>query len=135
MRNTLEKNEIMRKQHPYMIKETQQMPTCRNLRQHKENTYQKEQKEYIQGKINKIRNSVKDRPSWIAWQTVNEVSKRKSTLRPKLKAASQEQIHKWKEHFKNLLGNSPKVTDNPSTKIITCQLDINKDCLLKKNSK
>ena len=58
------------------------------------NTYQKEQIEYIQGQINKIRNSVEDRQSWIVWQTVNEVSKMKSTSRAKLKAASQEQqIH------------------------------------------
>ena len=50
---------------------------------------------------------------------VNEVSKRKSTLRIKLKAASQEeQIQMWKEHFKNLLGNYPKVTDKSIRKII-----------------
>ena len=30
----------------------------------------------------------------------------------------------WKEHFKNLLGKSPKVTDEPITKIIKNQLDI-----------
>ena len=44
------------------------------------NTYQKEQLEFIQGQINKIRNSVKDRQSWLAWQMVNEVSRIKSTL-------------------------------------------------------
>ena len=42
------------------------------------------------------------------------MSKKKGTLRAKLKAPSQEeQIQMWKEHFKNLLGNSPKVTDKP----------------------
>ena len=30
----------------------------------------------------------------------------------------------WKEHFKNLLGKSLKVTDKPITKIINNQLDI-----------
>ena len=30
----------------------------------------------------------------------------------------------WKEHFKNLLGNSTKVTDKSITKIINNQLDI-----------
>ena len=30
----------------------------------------------------------------------------------------------WKEHFKNLLGKSPKVTDKPIMKIINSQLDI-----------
>ena len=31
----------------------------------------------------------------------------------------------WKEHFKNLLRNSPKVANKPITKIINNQLDIN----------
>ena len=30
----------------------------------------------------------------------------------------------WKEHFKNLLEKSPKITDEPITKIINNQLDI-----------
>ena len=30
----------------------------------------------------------------------------------------------WKEHFKNLFGNSPKVTSKPITKIINYQLGI-----------
>ena len=63
-------------------------------------TYVKEQMEYIQNQINKIRNSVEDRQSRITWQIVNEVSKRKSTSSAKLKATSQEeQIHVLKEHF------------------------------------
>ena len=50
---------------------------------------------------------------------VNEVSKEKSTLRAKLKAANQEErMQMGKEHFKNILGNSPKVTDKPNTKMI-----------------
>ena len=41
-----------------------------------------------------------------------------------MKATSQqEQIQLWK-HFENLLGNSPKVTHEPITKIISNQLDI-----------
>ena len=56
--------------------------------------------------------------------SLNEVSKKKSTLRAKLKAGSQEWIQMWKEYFKNLLGNSFKVTDKPITKIINNQLDI-----------
>ena len=53
------------------------------------------------------------------------MSKKKCTSSVKLKAASQEeQIHLWKEHFKNLLGKSPKVTDKPITKIINNQQDI-----------
>ena len=89
------------------------------------NTYLKEQTEYIQNQINKIRDSVEDSQSRIAWQTVNEVSRRKSTVKAKLKATSKEErIHLWKQHFKNLLGKPPKVTHEPITKIISNQLDI-----------
>ena len=43
------------------------------------NAYLKEQTEYIQDLINKIRDSVDDRQSRIASKAVNEVSRRKST--------------------------------------------------------
>ena len=55
------------------------------------NAYLKEQTKCIQDQINKIQHSVEDRQSWIAWLTVNEVSKRKGTERAKLKAANQEE--------------------------------------------
>ena len=59
--------------------------------------YLKEQTEFIQNKIDKIRDSVEDRQSRIAWQTINEVSGRKSTAKAKLKAANQqERIKLWK---------------------------------------
>ena len=67
---------------------------------------------------------VEDRQSRIEWQTINEESRRKTTLRTKLKAAKQEEMQEWKEHFENLLGNSPKVTDKSIPKIINNQLDI-----------
>ena len=51
--------------------------------------YLKQQTEYIQNQIDKIRDSVKDRQSRIAWQTINEVSWRKSTAKAKLKATNQ----------------------------------------------
>ena len=80
--------------------------------------YLKEQTEYIQNQIDKIRDSVEDRQSRIAWQMINEVSKRKSTAKAKLKAITQQdRIHLWKQHFKNLLGNPPKVTHEPITKL------------------
>ena len=81
--------------------------------------------EYIQNQINKNRDSAEDRQSRIAWQTVNEVSRRKSTARAKVKAASQEErIRLWKQHLENLLGNPPKVTNEPITKIISNQRDM-----------
>ena len=87
--------------------------------------YLKEQTEYIQNQIDKIRDSVEDRQSRIAWQTINEVSRRKNTVKAKLKATNQqERIKLWKQHFENLLGNPPKVTHKPIARIICKQLDI-----------
>ena len=106
-------------------------PTNTNARKLKTAQYQlagiylKEQTEYIKNQRDKIRDSVEDRQSRIAWQTINEVSRRKSTVKAKLKAANQqERIKLWKQHFENLLGNPPKVTHEPITRIISKQLDI-----------
>ena len=106
-------------------------PTNTNARKLKMAQYQlagiyiKEQIEYIQNQIDKIRDSVEDRQSRTAWQTINEVSRRKSTVKAKLKAANQqERIKLWKQHFENLLGNPSKVTHEPITRIISKQLDI-----------
>ena len=86
--------------------------------------YLKEQTEYIQNQIDKIRDSVEDRQSRIAWQT-NKVSRRKSTTKAKLQATNQqERIKPWKQHFENLLGNLQKITHEPITRIISKQLDI-----------
>ena len=87
--------------------------------------YIKEQTEYIQNQIDKIRDSAEDRQSRIARQTINEVSRRKSTAKAKLKAANpEERIKLWKQHFENLLGNPPKITHEPIIRIISKQLDI-----------
>ena len=68
---------------------------------------------------------MEDRQSRIAWQTINEVSRRKSTAKAKLKAANQqERIKLWKQHFENLLGNPLKITHEPITRIISKKLDI-----------
>ena len=106
-------------------------PTNTNARKLKKAQYQlagiylKEQTEYIQNQIDKIRDSEEDRPSRIAWQTIVEVSRRKSTAKAKLKAANQqERIKLWKQHFKTLLGNPLKVTHEPITTIFSKQLDI-----------
>ena len=77
-----------------------------------------------QNQIDKIRDSGEDRQSRIARQTINEVSRRKSTAKAKLKATNpQERIKLWKQHFENLLGNPPKVTHEPISRHISKQLD------------
>ena len=68
---------------------------------------------------------MEDRQSRIAWQTINEVSRRNSTAKAKLKATNQEErIKLWKQYIQNLLGNPPKVTHEPIARIISKQLDI-----------
>ena len=106
-------------------------PTNTNARKLKTAQYQlaciylKEQIEYIQNQIDKIRDSVEDRQSRIAWQTINEVSRRMSAAKTKMKAANQqERIKLWKKHFEHLLGNPPKDTHEPITRTISKQLDI-----------
>ena len=65
--------------------------------------YIKEQTEYIQNQIDRIRDSVEDRQSRIAWQTINEVSRRKYTAKAKLKAANQqERIKLWETALRKL---------------------------------
>ena len=56
---------------------------------------------------------------------INEVSRRESTAKAKLKATSQQdRIHPWKHSFENLLGNPPNGNHEPITRIISKQLDI-----------
>ena len=78
-------------------------PTNTNARKLKMAQYQlagiyiKEQTEYIQ---NQSRDSVEDRQSRIAWQTINEVSRRKSTVKAKLKAVNQQERIKLETTFR-----------------------------------
>ena len=88
-------------------------------------TKKKPQTEYKQNQIDKIRDPVEERQSRIAWQTINEESRRKSIAKAELKATNQqERIKLWKQHFENLLGNPPKVTHEPITRIVSKQSDI-----------
>ena len=68
---------------------------------------------------------MEDRQSRIAWQMINKVNRRNNTAKAKLKATNhQERIKLWRQHFQNLLGNPPKVTHEPITRIISKQIDI-----------
>ena len=51
----------------------------------------------------------------------------KNTSKVNLKDDSKEEwLEKWKEHFINLLGNPPEITDK-ATKIINIQFDIKRE--------
>ena len=93
-----EKNLRTRKMHPNLI-EIQQSVVCRNLWK----PYQKEQLQYIQGQINKLRNLIWYRQSWSVRQRVNEVIRRKCRLIVKNAASQAERLHQMKEHFKNMV--------------------------------
>ena len=64
------------------------MPKLKKAQNELARIYLKEQTEYVQNQIDKIRDSVEDRQPGIAWQTINEVNKRKSTAKAKLKASN-----------------------------------------------
>jgi len=61
----------------------------------------------------------------VVWKIANEISGRKSTSTSKIRAASQEErLKKWKDHFQNLLGKPPRVTDTAIKTIVNHELDI-----------
>ena len=61
----------------------------------------------------------------MAWKTINEISQRKRANKSKLKAASQqERIEQWKNHFYNLLGKIPTISENITETIVEHTLDI-----------
>ena len=100
-------------------------PTNKKAQNELDNISLKEQTEYMQNQIDKTRDSVEDRQSSLTWKTINEVSRKKSIAKSKLKGTSQkERIQLWKQHFGNLYGKPPKVTHEPTTRIIRKQLDI-----------
>lgn len=87
--------------------------------------YEKEQEQYIQSKIEQIQQSVETKKSALAWQITKEISGKKHTTQSKLRADSEEERRTlWQDHFKNLLGKPPKVTDEQIETIIHHDLDI-----------
>ena len=70
---------------PQKLSEEPNKHKCPNTRKLLPGIYLKEQAEYIYNQIDKIRDSVENIQSRIPWQTINEVSRRKSTAKAKLK--------------------------------------------------
>ena len=90
-------------------------------------TYEAEQIAYLQEKVDQIVNASVNKQAATAWQIVNEISGRKTTNKAKLKASSQqERIAQWKNHFQNLLGNPPDITNEPIKRIVVNELNIQK---------
>ena len=105
--------------------------TRANVRKHKQAqkdlkaTYFKEQQKYIQSQIDRIENASENKQSSLAWQTVNEIAGRRKSTKTKIKASNQEErLKKWMNHFQNLLGKSPIVSDSTIEKVIEHELEI-----------
>ena len=79
------------------------------------NSYEEEQTLYIENKINEINNAVSNTKSALEWKTVNEVIRRKKSNKGKIKTTSDiERIHKWHNHFNELLVST---IDQPNSNI------------------
>ena len=92
-------------------------------------SYDKEQSEYIQSKIDEIQNAVRNQKSAKASKIVNEVSGRKNSCRSKIKAQNnEERVKLWQQHFQDLLGKPTKINENEEeiSQIVNSELDIKK---------
>ena len=127
-------NEIIiekRKQLKKLAQMKNRNATRANARKHKqaqkdlEATYFNEQQKYIQTQIDRIENASENKQSSLAWQTVNETTGRKKSTKAKIKGSNQEEhLKKWMNHFQNLLGKSPIVSDSSMEKVVEHDLEI-----------
>ena len=122
-RENLKKASIEKNQNPSRENRYQFRRAQNGLKQ----TNQIEQETYVQSKIDLINNAAINKQAALAWQTVKEISGRKSSNQAELKAANQrERIEKWKDHFENLLGKAPSILQKEITKVKERDLDIRK---------
>ena len=90
-------------------------------------SYDREEK-YVNEKIHSITDAIQHQKSGLAWETVNEFTRRKGTNGGRIKAKSpEERVSKWETHFSNLLGQPTSVTIKPTASIILEPLPINTD--------
>ena len=108
------------------------IPTRRNLRLFNEAqraltyAYESEQKKYIEQKINELKTANENNQSSLAWKIISEISGKKRPNKSKLRANSQqERLNLWKNHFSNLLGKNPVVSDAPIQNIVNENLPFN----------
>ena len=89
-------------------------PIFETTRKELKECYEKEQQAYIKKKVDIIKTASINKRSRIAWETVNEISGRKTSNPSKIRAKdNSERLEKWKDHFSNLLGKNPSITDEP----------------------
>ena len=70
-------------------------------------------------KTNELKTAHENNQSSLAWKIISEISGKKRPDKSKLRANSQqERLNLWKNHFSNLLGKNPVVTDAPIQNIV-----------------
>ena len=97
-------------------------------------TYQKEQIEYIHDQMNKVRNSIEDRLSRIAWNTVKE-GRDPLELNLRLIAKKNEEYTYGKNITRTCLETSLKLQINLSRKLLITNETSTYDSLLKNSKK
>ena len=90
-----------------------------------QNSYVEEQEAYVQSKIDIITRASANKKAKLTWDTVNEISGRKSTNKAKIRAKDDnDRLQKWQSHFSNLLGKTPTIIDEPIETIVHKPLNI-----------
>ena len=110
------------------LKTRSRLKEVEDARMELEEVYNREQEKYLESKAEEIETAAEHRKSNIVWGIVNEVSGRKGTDSGKIKAKNpQERIQKWKDHFQNLLGQSPEAKPAEIKTVFRDVLPINTD--------
>ena len=98
----------------------------KNAKDDLDNAYMQELSTYINGKIDIISSATENQQSRLAWETVNEITGRKNTPTGKIKADNpEERLKKWKDHFENLLGQPPVISEQEIIRLVEGTLPIN----------
>ena len=87
--------------------------------------HKNEQEKYIKNKIAELNNAHTNKKSKVVRQIAIEISNRKKSQRSLLKGKSkQDRLNQWRNHFSNLLGQTPPVINIPTKGVIDLELHI-----------
>ena len=115
----VEKREMVKNAYEVCLRRNIREAGAAKLEQAKQDlqeSYDREQEKYVDEKIHAITDAIQLQKPGLAWETVNEFTRRKGTNRGRIKAKSpEERVSKWKTHVSNLLGQPPSsVTIKPT---------------------
>ena len=88
--------------------------------------YLQAEADYINGKISSIASLHISKQHHAAWNTISEISGKRSKSSVRLKGGSQSnRLSNWTKHFQNLLGKEPKLPDNVSLPRVRISEELN----------